>query len=241
MHSNPDSGQGFELKHRIVGALLLIVAAVAVLSIVLRDGEQAQRPPADLPAMVEPESLPDIDRRSFVSTVQPLGDGAGEPEGEAPQPPDPPAQDEAPSSAVVSALPLDDDSASAPVEAPPETAAAGRPAETPAEAEPTPDVAPEPEPEPEPATVAAAAQPAATPDVGWIVQIGTFANPENARRLGAMLRENGFEPRTTEIETGTGKATRVWVGPVETRVEAARLRGELEKVTGEEGLIASYP
>lgn len=76
---------------------------------------------------------------------------------------------------------------------------------------------------------------------GWIVQIGTFKNQNNVEKLVAKLQSGGFEPATTEVKTGKGAATRVWVGPFRTRVEAARNKTRVKQRTGTEGLIVAYP
>ena len=113
-------------------------------------------------------------------------------------------------------------------------------------AAPAADKAPEPKPAatttapaPEPKTQTAKATPALTR--GWVVRIGTFSQIENANRVQATLREKGFRPSSGKIKTNKGVATRVWVGPYAKRVEAARVRARIERVTGEKGLITPYP
>lgn len=76
---------------------------------------------------------------------------------------------------------------------------------------------------------------------GWIVQVGTFTKSGNVEKLVAELEEIGFKPSTTDVSTSSGDATRVWVGPFETRVEAARVKTRLTQRTGSEGLIVAYP
>jgi len=76
---------------------------------------------------------------------------------------------------------------------------------------------------------------------GWIVQVGTFRKPGNVDKLVADLKQSGFGPSTTDIETSGGSATRVWVGPFETRVEAARVKNRVSRHTGSEALIVAYP
>lgn len=76
---------------------------------------------------------------------------------------------------------------------------------------------------------------------GWIVQVGTFTKAANVEKLVAELEEIGFGPSTTDVSTSSGNATRVWVGPFETRVEAARVKTRLTQRTGSEGLIVAYP
>lgn len=76
---------------------------------------------------------------------------------------------------------------------------------------------------------------------GWIVQVGTFKNPDNVKKLVDDLESSGFNSSTTDVDTSEGPATRVWVGPFETRVEAARIKTRVKQSTGSEGLIVAYP
>lgn len=91
---------------------------------------------------------------------------------------------------------------------------------------------------------AAPAEPAAAPseiERGWIVQVGTFTKADNAHKLVADLENGGFGASTTEVETTSGSATRVWIGPYGTRVEAARAKTRVTQRTGSEALIVAYP
>ena len=81
-----------------------------------------------------------------------------------------------------------------------------------------------------------------TIDRGWVVRIGTYSVPKNAARIADKLKKKGFNPSSGEIASASGTVvTRVWVGPFETRVEAAKVRGHVERAVGEKGFIASYP
>jgi DedD protein len=80
-----------------------------------------------------------------------------------------------------------------------------------------------------------------TVERGWIVQVGVFKNPDNVKKLVAKLADGGIESSTTDIKTSEGDATRVYVGPFETRVEAARTKVRVKQRTGSEGLIVAYP
>ncbi|MBS1270760.1 MAG: Cell division protein DedD [Gammaproteobacteria bacterium] len=76
---------------------------------------------------------------------------------------------------------------------------------------------------------------------GWIVQVGTFKNPVNVKTLVAKLERSGFGSSTTDVTTSEGRATRVWVGPFQTRVEAARAKTRVKHRTGSQGFIVAYP
>lgn len=76
---------------------------------------------------------------------------------------------------------------------------------------------------------------------GWIVRVGTFKEAANANQIMLALRDKGFEPQSAEVETGVGRATRVWVGPYSKRVTASRILNRLEGEIGEKGFISAYP
>ncbi len=208
----------FELKHRVAGALILVALAVLVLPAVLdgsSDGEEAVR---------HSVGRPDVDTPSvFVSRVQPLG----------------------------KTTTVHED----PVKATPRSPSGSTPAKvaTATEVVPQPSAAiPSPRVDDAPAAATAASPPtdraaaASTSDEpaierGWMVQVGVFSKMENADRLLVLLRDAGFDARANEIKTDSGNATRVWVGPFEDRVSAARVRSDIEASVGEKGFIATYP
>ena len=97
------------------------------------------------------------------------------------------------------------------------TASSPRPELAPAPAATTP---PAPPPAPSPAPTPAAT-PAAMPGGGYVVQLGVFANPENARELVERLRRQGVR---AHLET------RVQVGPFLDRREADKARAELSRL-----------
>lgn len=227
--SGQNRSNSFNLKHRLTGAAILIGFAVIVLPMLLSgpDGSGSSGPTAS--------TQDDPDTRVFRSNITPIGGAT------------PSFQSQKKESAgqpVASAEPADD--------------ADGR-GETPrAESQPASDVATEAEDgpaqapadgdEPQVAAVdesaggdAAREEAAPTVERGWIVQVGTFKNPANVDKLVTQLKNNGFGTSTSEVETSGGSATRVWVGPYETRVEAARVKTRVKQRTGSEGLIVAYP
>jgi DedD protein len=86
-----------------------------------------------------------------------------------------------------------------------------------------------------------ASEPKNSVERGWVVRIGTFANAANVKKLLVDLGSKGFTPDSDSIETSKGLATRIWIGPYERRVDAARARTQLEQQTGEPGLITAFP
>jgi len=94
-----------------------------------------------------------------------------------------------------------------------------------------------------PAAAAAehAARGASAPGAGWCVQLGSFAEQDNASRLVAKLEQArlpGYVQRSTEDGASIWK---VRVGPVIARDEAEKLRARLARDFGLEGLLLRYP
>ncbi len=74
----------------------------------------------------------------------------------------------------------------------------------------------------------------------WIVRVGTFTKQENVERSVAELLDNGFDPNRTQVNIIAGKATRVWLGPYPD-IDAAKKAGrELKKRTGEDGYVTPH-
>ena len=115
-------------------------------------------------------------------------------------------------------------------------------------AEPTPKPEPEarsePEPEPEPAPAKPAAQPPAAADASptgmWAVQLGSFGNQQNAERLAADLRKQGFAAFLSELSTGSGELHRVRIGPQKDRESAEAMAERLAKA-GHKGQVVPHP
>ena len=80
-------------------------------------------------------------------------------------------------------------------------------------------------------------------DVGWVVQVGVFTDKRGAVKVVDDLRDKGFNPSTSIVDTNRGKATgtRIWLGPYAQRVEAAKAKSQLTGKTGEAGFIRAYP
>ena len=117
-----------------------------------------------------------------------------------------------------------------PVRAEPEPAVARQdePKEAPARSEP--------EPESEPA-----ATPAATSTTGmWAVQLGSFSNKDNAEKLAADLRKQGYAAFLSQLTTEKGLLHRVRIGPQKDRASAEAMAGRLAKV-GHKGQVVPHP
>ena len=65
-------------------------------------------------------------------------------------------------------------------------------------------------------------------DRQWAVQLGSFSRPENAKELRDELLEDGFAGFMSTVKQGGDIATRVAVGPLINRDDAARLKAQLD-------------
>ena len=108
--------------------------------------------------------------------------------------------------------------------------------------EPEPETSPEPEPKPEPAKPAAQ-QPAPagdSPTGMWAVQLGSFGNQQNAERLAADLRKQGFAAFLSQLSTGSGELHRVRIGPQKDRESAEAMAERLARA-GHKGQVVPHP
>ncbi|NWG88101.1 MAG: SPOR domain-containing protein [Hydrogenophilaceae bacterium] len=122
-----------------------------------------------------------------------------------------------PSAALAPEAPLGTEEPLAPSEPPPPPIIGKLPEPSPAPA--TAKLAPPPpQTKPAPHAVVPAAAPAKG---GFIVQLGVFSNPDNAKELVERLRQQGIR---AEMET------RVHVGPFLNRAEAEKAQAELRKL-----------
>jgi len=186
------------LKERLVGAAVLVAIAVWLIPWVL-DGPEApvettggslQLPTAEEPMPMRTQTLR-------------LGDAA-EPSSESP----PPAVD-------------------VPQPAEPLEAANPPPVQTASEVEAPAVAAVRPEPERAPVVATSPPPPAATPpkpaaaaNGDWTVQLGSFSDEANARRLAERSSTFGYKAEVSSYRSGSRTLYRVRVGPAKTRAEA---------------------
>jgi len=186
------------LKERLVGAAVLVAIAVWLIPWVL-DGPEApvettggslQLPTAEEPMPMRTQTLR-------------LGDAA-EPSSESP----PPAVD-------------------VPQPAEPLEAANPPPVQTASEVEAPAVAAVRPEPERAPVVATSPPPPAATPpkpaaaaNGDWTVQLGSFSDEANARRLAERSSTFGYKAEVSSYRSGSRTLYRVRVGPAQSRAEA---------------------
>ena len=112
-----------------------------------------------------------------------------------------------------------------------ETPAPSASEEQPEKAPPPAAVITKPEPE---------AAPAASPTGMWAVQLGSFSNKENAEKLAADLRKQGYAAFLSQLATDSGQLHRVRIGPQKDRESAEATAGRLLKV-GHKGQVVPHP
>lgn len=120
---------------------------------------------------------------------------------------------------------------------------------TPQEAAPEPEAsAPEPAESapPEPAPEMAEGEPAPMPDApkepsGWVVQVGSFGDSDNAFGLRDRLREAGFTAFVEEVTADGDRVYRVRVGPEQEEGLAEDLKKRLAAEVDLDGLVMRYP
>ncbi len=202
------------LKERIIGAVVLVVFVVLVVPIFL-DG-----PPDDGEIVSQSVLLPGQEEQKTQTVV--LDRDRTEPVPAASQPsPTPTTQD-----------------SEAPVR---EQPAAERPAPVVEQREEAPPPVPEPVEESADEPERAAPEPAAASTTGmWAVQLGSFSNKENAERLAADLRRQGYAAFISEVSTSGGQMHRVRIGPQKDRPGAEEMAARLARV-GHDGKVVPHP
>ena len=126
---------------------------------------------------------------------------------------------------------------------PPESSEAVKVVEVPVEPKPVPESKPAApvekpaeakKPDPAPAKPATAKI-----EDGWMVQVGTFTNLQNATRLRDKLKSLGLSVHTDTVTVSGKKAMRLRVGPYAERAKADRAQAQIRKETGVAGVVQS--
>jgi DedD protein len=194
------------LKERLVGAAVLIAIAVWLIPWVLDGPEEpleTNGSSLQLPAGEEPMPM-------RTQTLR-LGEPESQAEPEAPPTPATAAAAPPPASESDSEPESSAGEAAAPTETPAVAAARTEPARTPPSAA---------QPEARPAAAAATAPKPAAAVGDWTVQLGSFGEEANARRLAQRAGTFGYKPEVTTTRSGGRTLYRVRVGPQRTRAEA---------------------
>ncbi len=112
-----------------------------------------------------------------------------------------------------------------------------KPAALPEKPAPAPAPAPAKEKE-KPAKVAAAPEKITR---GWVVQVGTFSNADNAAHLRDKLKSHGHTAYTETVVLAGKKALRLRVGPFRDKEQATKAQAQIRKELHVQGVIQSYP
>jgi len=218
MAERKEAEDTFNPRHRIVGAVVLVALAVIFLPMLLSD-----RPPEKDSSAVPGAAAPDP--KIVVMPVPPPGNktaGVPEPTGSEIASEKPGTQ----SKTVV--VPVEPATETPPVVKAPSVSGDSRP-----EAKP----APESKPVPETKTATAPAKPAASAQKGWLVQVGAFSQPDNARRLYEKLRQKGYSAILDPPNPQKGKTVRVEVGPYKDADAAKVAQARIQREFGIKGVV----
>lgn len=71
----------------------------------------------------------------------------------------------------------------------------------------------------------------------WIVQVGTFSDPTNARRLSKKLKSQKYRVVTKVVTIKGGRAVRVRVGPYPDWQSAVAARDRINRKNGIKGVV----
>lgn len=125
-----------------------------------------------------------------------------------------------------------------------------RPAPTPAAAAQTPTTTvtagtdratPAGSPPPSPPEPPKPATPPAASNIGYAIQLGAFANPDEAARLRDRARAAGFAAFVEQVRTDHGTLNRVRVGPFVDRAAADAARAQVQGKLGVAGIVRPHP
>lgn len=94
------------------------------------------------------------------------------------------------------------------------------------------DPAPQPQTEPAKSTASTTGM--------WAVQLGSFSNKENAEKLAADLRKQGYAAFLSQLQTSSGQLHRVRIGPQKDRASAEAMAARLLKVN-HKGQVVPHP
>jgi DedD protein len=193
-----------QARRRLVGALVLL--ALGVIGFPLLFETQPRPLPQDTPIVVAADALRAAPAATSPAPARPLP--------------------------VTPALPADAGvepvvPASAPVVAAATPKSASAPPPPPATKPPVAVAA-----SPKPAASAPRPPPvAATPATGrWVVQVGAYNDAERLKAARAKLQKLGYASYTQDVDSATGRRTRLRVGPFNTRAEADAVAARVKTV-----------
>ncbi|MBW4933318.1 SPOR domain-containing protein [Marinobacter sp. F4206] len=73
----------------------------------------------------------------------------------------------------------------------------------------------------------------------WVVQLGSFGNGDNARRLRDKVRDKGYASHLQEVERGDATLTRVFSGPFTSKADAEAAKRSLDEAFSLNSLVTT--
>lgn len=217
----------FDPRHRIVGAIILVMLAVIILPLILDEhsssaiatGDQAER---------------SANSATVIAEASPSG-GTAERQGKPSKVIIKKLSDDKSSTVATTAKPATDSGDTGTVKTVVKTVTLGS---VPGSQEKRSTVVTASSPSPAKAT---AKKDLASLNPHWAVQVGTFSNPGNVRRLGEKLKQRGYSVMYKDVSLKQGTAVRVRVGPYASRASADHAQGKIVKDIGVKGVVVAGP
>ncbi|MFC3120194.1 SPOR domain-containing protein [Agaribacter flavus] len=75
---------------------------------------------------------------------------------------------------------------------------------------------------------------------GWVIQLGSFSDQANAKKLMRNVRSAGYRVYSRPIQTRLGVLTKVFVGPELVKSELENALPHLKEITGLSGKITEF-
>ena len=73
----------------------------------------------------------------------------------------------------------------------------------------------------------------------WVVQLGSFGNGDNARRLRDKVRDKGYDSHLQKVERGDTTLTRVFSGPFTSKADAEAAKRKLDEAFSLNSLVTT--
>lgn len=219
-----DERPQFNPKHRIAGAIILVSLAVIFVPMLLDESTE----PAENQSLTRIPERDAAETKVVVAPVTPLASESDATQAQIAARPEPDAKIPSAGSDSAKTAPESQD---APAKSEPSTSETKMPAAATATVEKkTADTA-----------KAAKSGDAGRIAKGWVVQVGTFANADNAGRLREKLQSQGYSVNSESITVRGSKAVRLRVGPYRDKVAAHKVQGQLQKELSIQGVVLAYP
>ena len=75
------------------------------------------------------------------------------------------------------------------------------------------------------------------PESGWMLQVGVFSQSANADKKVAELKKKGFDAKASKVKGSKGVVTKVWIGPFSDRNSAEKMQERLQHKTRQRGIV----